>query len=265
MKNLTNKSSRVLKLEHLEQRLALAGDVVIASDGGNLAIVGDAHDNQVEIRTVDPLGGQAVIGRADTRLVVDGQPVRPNQPVFVGAITGITNVLLADGDDLLIMNGARLGSTEVSTGAGADVVLMTPGTVIGGSLAIDLAEGNDRLAARHAVVRGQLGIDSGTGDDFLQFGHTAAGGVGITTGAGQDHVRLADNCFGQLGVDLGEDSDALVMTGTHVAGHTAVFGGAGVDWLVAIGNRLPHLHVGGFEHIRVWASAKGAAAEQQPA
>lgn len=242
-------SHRNLQLEQLELRLALAGDVLVAVDGAHLAIVGDGQSNQVEMQTVDDAGTLAIVGRADTQLIFDGEPFAPGEPVLLEAFSGITNIELGGGNDRLVMHGVHLGPTFVNTGANADTVVMA-GSAFGGPFALDLGTGNDRFIAHHSVFGGPLAVDGGTGDDHVVMGRIAAGAAAIDLGAGEDRMLLADSVFGELAVDMGEDSDILILARSRVAGTAVLSGGADADALVFAGpNHLPELHVASFEFI----------------
>src|SRR5438132_14412100 len=50
---------RTLKVEQLERRAMLAGNVSVSNIGGNLFVTGDNHDNAVLIQEVDDGDGKA--------------------------------------------------------------------------------------------------------------------------------------------------------------------------------------------------------------
>src|SRR5437899_10462883 len=50
---------RTLKVEQLERRAMLAGNVSVSVTGGNLIVTGDNHDNAVLIQEVDDGDGNA--------------------------------------------------------------------------------------------------------------------------------------------------------------------------------------------------------------
>src|SRR5437899_5059569 len=108
---------RTLKVEQLERRAMLAGNVAVSVSGGNLFVTGDNHDNAVLIQEVDDGDGKA--------------------STHAYAVTGF------DFADAMV-TGFESGPTTihggVDVGGGTHVVRGVTANII-----IDLKKGNDAL------------------------------------------------------------------------------------------------------------------------
>ncbi len=269
---------RRMRLETLEEKRLLAGDVTVGVVDGNLLVRGDAESNGVFITAGDAPGAFVVTGLpvGDGPTSINGSFLR----VEVGGVFRSVLVGMGAGDDLVnVRDAAFRGDVAVDAGMGNDDVnvggprtSVTEGnTFIRGSLSVDLGEGRDRLrvggtaigggmevaggrgddyvAVTRSLIRGVTSITTGVGDDYVLIDGSRAARARIATGAGNDQVALVDSAFSGIGVDAGADNDVVVLAGVHA--RAAWFaGGPGDDALLFAGpNQITHLEVNGFEVI----------------
>ncbi|MDB2407043.1 Hint domain-containing protein [Jannaschia sp.] len=162
---------------------------------------------------------------------------------FLMETRGLSELLGFDGTDDAdtVALAARDVTGDVTTGAGDDVVTLTGGTRVDGTL--DLGDGDDTLAMSSGDVDR---VDAGDGDDALTISGSARVTVlktgdgndsvtasddatiwKIATGAGADVLRVSDDAQIEV-VDLGKDDDSAILGGSGV---DHIDGGAGFDRL----------------------------------
>jgi len=157
-----------LRVERLDPRLPLAGDVTATLAAGVLTLQGDVEANGVEV-SVTQAGDLLVAGRrvdgVDTSLVVDGEAVAER------AFRDVTvlRVRLGAGADSFRLFGREtfdLDAVDIGTGPGADRCML------------DL----------HATLAGSATISTGADDDFVSLSATVLGDLRLLTGDGADQV-----------------------------------------------------------------------------
>ncbi len=209
-----------LRVEPLEQRLLLAGNVTADLIDGQLIITGDDLANAIVI-AMDPEGTCWVTALPDddnadaATTLINGQ-VEATGFIGVHSIT----VNLHGGDDILNVHDSEWPG---GMPRGRDLNLS-------GGLTLNMGDGNDtiRFVDRgHATyIGGDLAIDTGAGDDSIevQTPVTSVGGdVHIITGSGQDYV-MVDRMFvaGNLHVDSGTESDTVTFRWATIDGNVTV-------------------------------------------
>jgi hypothetical protein len=252
-----------LRIEQLERRDVLSGDVTVAVVGGDLVITGDASDNYLFIyqnvggdwivhggRQLS--GGSAVTG---TETDVNGQ----STPQTFAGVTGDLLIDMAGGnDEIEISNGDVLGVADIDLGAGDNHLILTTAF----ELPTPRFETNDASAeVRGALdftgavtVTSDTGDDSvyidvdvtmtddftfaaGDGDDFVRLAGagtwTVGGDVLLTFGTGDDVFNsdsLAINVTGNFGVtqgDAGSNGAEIFLVDSTVGGNVTITGAAG--------------------------------------
>jgi hypothetical protein len=217
------------KLESLEARQMLAGDVLVSVVNGTLEVEGDGEANKVLIAAGAEAGAFVVTGLDNTTLEGESDPI---------TVTGVRNIRvdLGDGDDLAALVGADVrGKVAIDAGDGADRVLVGTGegvdeldgllpddvsVEIRGSLKIETDGGADEVAV-DATASSKLSIDTGDDDDLVSLGSTeelgeldarleVKGAVHVELGDGNDEFH-ADQVDGRKGVfaDGGEGDDTI--------------------------------------------------------
>jgi hypothetical protein len=234
---------RFLRVEALERRAMLAGNVTVSVSGGTLNIRGDGEDNAIVVSEVEE-GVYAVLGFDD----LEGNPTfvngDENGVVVIGGVTRDINIDLKGGDDLLAIGndeGDLLGLIEeCALNFGEDneepeiesllaVVPEGSQTFVPRDLIIRTGDGNDQVALIVAVNR-KADINLGKGDDAIAVGDSQFGDdLIIKTDKGFDFVCVVDNFVGdQLNIQTGDDSDAVHVEGLE-AGHALLDTGKGHD------------------------------------
>jgi hypothetical protein len=140
------------RVELLESRIALAGDVTAQLIGGHLVITGDAQANAFEI--FETVGGTIsavayVLKSLDDSTTINGS----SQPFTISGVTRDVRISLGAGDDLL-----RVGKTGESFRALRD-------------LKISGGDGDNAIELHSSgsfVVKGDIVIKNGAGDDRVE-------------------------------------------------------------------------------------------------
>ena len=220
-----------LRVELLEDRQLLAGDVDVFAIGNVLHVRGDGLDN-----------GLAITSTSEGVLEVSGL----NQGGAVTTINGLASqpfirikeiiISLGEGNDALVATRMPLsGSMSIQMGQGNDFVglgefdnnslvdsavnSLLDALVISTNLAIDTGEGNDIVAGRNVSTKALVLTTLG-GDDVITLDHQGNPGdpnhvPGITASAG-------------LAINAGEGTNIVTLSGLNIMSLT-VTGGAVQD------------------------------------
>jgi hypothetical protein len=219
---------RKLRIEALERRAMLAGNVTVSVSGGTLNIRGDGEDNAIFVSEVEQ-GVYAVVGFDD----LEGNPTfvngDENGVVVIGGVTRDINIDLKGGDDLLAIGNDEgdlldlIAECELNFGEEnedpeieslLEVVPEGSQTFVPRDLIIRTGDGNDQVALIVAVSR-TANINLGQHDDAIAVGDSQFGDdLIIKTDKGFDFVCVVDNVVGdQLNIQTGDDSDAVHVEG----------------------------------------------------
>jgi hypothetical protein len=208
---------RTLKIEYLENRSMMAGNITAAQVGGDLIIEGDTLDNNLTIENtsanVYQLIGGADDGPRDT--LVNGQDTS-----VVGGIafTGVT------GNIVIRLHG---GNDHVEIGDNLPMF-------VNKALIVDSGDGHDEVRLPgfgRANIATEMLIDLGGGNDFFDSAYSAIGTSAIIDlGDGHDLARfLAHSITRDLVVRGAAGGDIVLFTFGAVSGFTLLDGGAGTD------------------------------------
>jgi hypothetical protein len=267
-----------LKLESLEEKTMLAGDVMVGIINGEVYVRGDQEANHVLVEA----------DVAENRLVIRGLPDAngvdttlngQNGPVTIEGLGRDVDIRTGQGDDVVDIPAGRFQNLAVGTGRGDDVVRIgvTPnstgaaGVNVLGDLNVHLASGADRLVAADSNIAGRAFFGGGSGADRMLLANvmtsdahirggrgadqidvlgSSIGNLWLNSGAGNDEVRLIDSAFSDLRVGLGAGNDALTVGSNSVTNTAVVFGGDGFDRLSRVGpNQTNQIAILSFEAI----------------
>ncbi len=201
---------RKLRIEGLERRYLLAGDVTVKVYGGTLVLTGDNKDNFVIVSGTGTPGQLVVAGEPDLNAVSTNLRYNNTNQSSV-TVNGITNIVvdLKDGDNGFGLTNATLRSTvDIRTGCGMDLIaigdvtslatvhftikpaqLPITGLVsIGGDLNIHTNGGNDTVDIGTATSVSMTGLRPL--DGVVATGVSVRGTVNIDTGGGSDTVNI---------------------------------------------------------------------------
>jgi hypothetical protein len=236
------RNSRKLRLESLEQKQMLAGDVTVSVVNGVLTLQGDDLDNQVAVSAGDAAGTfvihgldgtQLILGDAEgtAELVVEGvrrgmianmgagnDVLRINEASFRGNVA----INMGEGDDRISI-GVAPEVSEASLTVDADAELDLPSVQIGQSLLIRTGAGNDTVVINDTRGRGSLGVSTGEGDDTVRLGL-----AGEVEGEAELEDEVLVSFAHGVALDLGAGDDGLFVNHLRSGGFHAN-GGAGAD------------------------------------
>jgi hypothetical protein len=186
-----------LRLEPLEQRLLLDGNVLVGVIGGELFVVGDGAANEITIWR----DGDFIVVSG-----VDGTDINGiNEDDFYAPLPlSNINISMNEGDDAVVVDNIGFG----------------------GNINYEGGDGHDDFLLVNSGILGSLNLLGGFGDDdFLIDGVGVGGSVTVGTGRGEDDVLLADvGMGGSLSVEsTGGELDVL-LDGVGVRGDVAVAG-----------------------------------------
>ncbi len=261
---LRNTLQKRLRIECLEEKIALAANLTVDVIDGDLVIAGDAEPNSFLLeKTLNEEDGQfRIVNRGPLGDTINGDT---NQEYFVSGVTRDILINLGEGDDTarvygfisfdgsldlnvprdLIINAGggndtvRLGITEdFEVGSGpflsGPVNVGRDLSIIGGAgdesiWTTDLNVGDDlTLIDTQGNIEFQniLGLEFAIGGDRSYV----ADNVSVTTGSGSDVVGVVDTVVGgNVSMSLGGGDDLGVVLVSEISGSVAVSLGSGVN------------------------------------
>ncbi|MEQ9409378.1 MAG: peptidylprolyl isomerase [Fuerstiella sp.] len=237
------------RLERLEQRTLLAGNVTAQLRGQTAFISGDDADNSVELLVED--GSVLVRG-------LDGTNVNGSTDDFVltvgTALPGNLRAVLRGGNDTFEVNGLQIGgNAAIDAGAGDDQIAITGESTIGRDLSISGAAGADTITVHNSSVGRNVGINGNRGDDLIVVSMSdVARNIWIWGSAGNDDIVLDETRIGRdthlaglggdddivirdselvddLSISGNRGNDIIVMDSSTVGDKSWIFGGGGSD------------------------------------
>jgi hypothetical protein len=234
-KTTSNNSARRFRprVESLESRLALAGNVTATLAGSTLILTGNGLSNEILIE-----------GNGAGEFSVTGVATTVNGSANAFTRTNVRNILinLNNGDDIVtIVNADLSGLLSVNGGYGNDELnfgdfnagIQTFGSVtaiMGAGDDIVEVDGEDELTIVHGFV-----VNQGAGENTTDLDPDVSltlGFVSIASGAGPDFVDLGDTVVasGSIIVNSGHGDNLFFFDGdVDVAGNITVIGGNGAD------------------------------------
>jgi hypothetical protein len=203
-----------LRLEALEGRQLLAGDVTAAVVDGNLTILGDEADNELIIFQTAP-GSYRIKGGAGTK--VNGQP-----KFLATGVTGNVSISMLGGADGVSMQLIAPADLLITTGSGNDSVSL------GGFYE---QPGNAQPLTYGVEVLGDLKIKTELDDDFVGiFDSRVAGFTLVKTAEGLDSALLFESHFeSNLTLNAGSEDDTLEVSGCQCLSAAKITAGSGND------------------------------------
>lgn len=237
------------RLQKLEDRSLLAGNVTAQMIGQTAFVTGDSADNNTQI-LVD--NGNVVVRG------LDGTTINGSTDDFVLATgTSLPGSLIAsfgDGNDTFTLDGISVGRHAwIAGGNGNDSLAVMGSSTIGFNLRMDGNAGDDVLSVQDSTVTGTPTLVGGIGNDMIIMSNSIAGNnLTIFAGAGNDDVVVDDSqvgvdtrVFGQQGDDdivfrnatlfddvfiyAGAGSDIVLFDSTAVGDKSWIFGQSGTD------------------------------------
>jgi uncharacterized protein YraI len=242
-----------MRMESLESRSLMAGDVMVALEGSFLRVQGDDLTNHIALAGT-PDGDVIVYGQNGT--LVNGlaqfRLVRPS----INAV----DIRMEKGDDIVNFHAMRIANDLfVEMGEGNDRVLAhaaTPSTV-GANMSVYGGLGNDTVQLNRITVGEDLKIEGGWGalqsrivdstlrksltviaddlaDSVIVHNTRVTLDTSIETKGGADHVELTDIAAFSLNVNTDANGiagrDQVYLTRVSTREDIGVYTGAGDDY-----------------------------------
>lgn len=262
-----------LRMESLEKRNLMAGDVTVNVLDGNLLISGDQKANGIEL-TSTAVEGQFIV----TGIDAGGSPTSVNgdsTPLVVEGVDRNVLVRMGNGDDRLVAPNLDIeGRMLVRMGAGDDHVRI--GAAEADEAVVDIDKGlylhlgtgddqaaisnvrtrrmrigggagNDRVGVHHAVVEHTMHLSGRAGDDEIRVDGVHARRLAIHGGSGEDSANVTHALARSFTVNMSVGDDQIVVHNSAFQ-RAALFGARGDDSL-ATDLALEDIYVRGFEHI----------------
>ena len=205
MKRTLFRKYRRLRLESLEPRQMLAGDVTVSVTGGNLSIVGDSEMNRITI-TATTTAGEFVVEGSNTT-------VNGGLSATVSGVVGDVTIDLGDDYDFLTFD------TDPAAFHFA------------GDVHIDLGQGYPGYLAMHTLTV--------TGSNVF----SVAGSLDVITGF--NTVAEIDNAFigGDFHLTVSNEIHGVELRGGSIAGDLTIEGNAGSVTVGDFSRRRPAFHL----------------------
>lgn len=231
--------ARLMRMQSLESRSVLNGDVSVDIYGGNLHIRGDGAANKIEItRTA---ANEYTITALDTTTTINGD----DGPVVFSNVNRGIFAWLDDGADEISFTGDAaddpfrvFGTLFIDGGSGNDIISFT-NTAVARDLIVLGGSGNDQILAPGDVLTdGDDTSGGGAGDDF----GVRVTGVAVLLGlGGNDQIAIDESRFSSLLViDSGTGDDRILLRDSDMQGHTVISGGLGFDRYSHTNNDFAH-------------------------
>jgi hypothetical protein len=273
--------NRSVRLETLETRNLMAGNITASVVNDELVLNGDNLANQVEVHQtagnlfkVKGLNGTTINGKADKSFIFQ-KGIRVDLKggddhffsggtVFVDDIHGDLNINMGAGkdsvllgrvnvqgktvidtsteDDVVGINLAVLKNLTINTGSGSDTVNM--GLMNAKATTVNMDAGNDKFFSTFSSTE-SLKVESGNGDDTVElFISTSSGVVDLLTGNNNDVVKVQASIANKFNIDTSSGDDKVELSGSIDAAETNVNTGSENDQVDVInGNIRSRLNV----------------------
>jgi hypothetical protein len=236
------------RLETLEDRRLMAGNVTATLQGGTLFLRGDSLDNSVAVSQISATQF-AVAGLSTT---VNGS----SSPFLFNGNIGAIDADFRDGNDLFGLSNSSAdllalatelqsgtagtlttgttartpvaGSVNVRMGAGNDAVAIIG--QIGGSLNLDLGNGNDAVAVENSSIRKALVVEGDDGNDPIRVRNSDVGGLLLLNGGkGNDTLNANNLRAGEIVINAGPGNDDSFVTNSRTSHSLTVDSSDGDD------------------------------------
>lgn len=215
------------RLQKLEDRALLAGNVTAQLIGQTAFLNGDAADNNTQVLidngnvVVRGLDGTTINGSADDFVLSTGTSIPRNLIASFG-----------DGNDTFTLDGVSVGRHAwIAGGNGNDSLAVMGGSNIGFNLRMDGDAGDDVISLQDSTVVGTPTLVGGLGNDMIIMSNSTAGNnLLIAAGAGNDDVIVDGS---QVGVDTRvfgqQGDDDIIFRNATLFDDVFIYAGAGND------------------------------------
>lgn len=252
-KRLSQSAPADARIEPLEARALLAGNVVASLSGSHLNVIGDAAANSIEITVLNNqvqlrgLNSTTINGSSDVFVVAaNTDTVTGHVYISLGAgndsagfsrnvkLNGTLTVLGGDGNDTIAFTGATLRSTASIFGQAGNDTFSLQDSTTDGFLAIYAGEDNDLVSLKNMTINGPMKIKGEGGDDGVSFNDvTTNSHFKINMGRGNDDVTIRNSSINDsLLIKMKQDEDAVMFDDNTFGGRVHVNLGRDNDGLI---------------------------------
>ncbi len=211
-----NRRKSALRMESLENRIALAGDVVAALEGSLLVVAGDNLANELSI-TQNAAGDVTLLGLNGT--TVNGL----SSLTLANPLLNSAEIRMEGGNDKLTVTGLRTSTDlNIDLGAGNDAANVVANA--GGNLSVKGEVGNDTVTVRGTRVGIDLNVEMGTGTANVNLRNSNIGGnTTVITDVLNDRVTAANlRMGGDLSIETKEGADNVQASLITARSFTAI-------------------------------------------
>lgn len=231
-KRSSKSNSAEARIEFLENRALLAGNVVASLDGGHLTLTGDNAANSVEITVlgnevqVRGLDSTTINGGTSAFVVAAGSDTVTGH-VVVNMGNGNDSVAFSrnvkfdssvsvngqSGSDTLAVTGATFRSTTVFLGESGNDTFSLQDSTVEGALFVHGNDGDDLFSLTNMTLNGSLEVKGQTGNDGVSLNDvTSESSIAIKTGRGDDNVTIRNSALnGAVLIKTKQGSDAVML------------------------------------------------------
>lgn len=251
--NRTNSlSATAARLEPLESRQMLAGNVLVSLSGDNVLVTGDSLANTIEITALDndvvirglqdtlvngsannfvlSTGSRIINGSVNISMGLGNDTVMFSRNVIVN---GISNIAGDDGDDQLGSTGVQFTTGALFYGGNGNDTVSLQDSSFGGLLWIKTHHGDDLVTLEDITATGKVKIKTGVGNDAVSLTRvTTAEGqkLSVHTEDGNDDVAVRNSTInGSLKLRTTSGQDAVMFSGNTLNGVVTANLGSGND------------------------------------
>lgn len=226
-------NQRSLRLQPLESRNPLAGNIIGNLVGTTLALGGDAADNQLTVTEVAPNQIQ-VTGLMGT--TINGAPSQ----LFASNLIESVIIRTGEGEDQVKVENLSLSDTPngylgIFTSRGNDTVKLLNVTTTQ-QIRIDAGLEDDRISARQTSTNGLFQVNGDGGDDHVRLSWVKAKDLKVDTHDGVDRVSIyRAKALNDIAVNTAQDTDYIRLSRMKAGNDIVVRSGDGDDVLSTYG------------------------------
>lgn len=226
-------NQRSLRLQPLESRNPLAGNIIGNLVGTTLALGGDAADNQLTVTEVAPNQIQ-VTGLMGT--TINGAPSQ----LFASNLIESVIIRTGEGEDQVKVENLSLSDTPngylgIFTSRDNDTVALLNVTTTQ-QIRIDAGLEDDRISARQTSTNGLFQVNGDRGDDHVRLSWVKAKDLKVDTHDGVDRVSIyRAKALNDIAVNTAQDTDYIRLSRMKAGNDIVVRSGDGNDVLSTYG------------------------------
>jgi hypothetical protein len=205
----SNRRSRKLAFQPLEERTLMAGDVAVNVNNGTMNLFGDSAANDVQVIQLVGSDGNLVA----TDFIVIGKNGTTINGSSSRSFGNVTNINVALGSP-----GGPNNNNDDHFTLGADTTDLKSTTLkLGGALVIDMGDGNNRVDLQGVKIGGETVVNTGKDLDVVLVRGTFGRSFTLNTGNSDDtfqtlNTNVQNNLDINMGTDVSNDTVSLSLT-----------------------------------------------------